>query len=58
MIDKFLGPPNLQVAGAPVQGRSGGGLFNKDGLVIGVCNAADPEDNEACSRRCRRFKRS
>ncbi|MGC3966002.1 MAG: thioredoxin domain-containing protein [Pirellulales bacterium] len=26
-IDKFLGPPNLQVAGQPVQGRSGGGLF-------------------------------
>jgi thiol-disulfide isomerase/thioredoxin len=45
-IDKFLGPPNLQVAGQPVQGRSGGGLFNRDGLVIGVCNAADPEDDE------------
>jgi hypothetical protein len=45
-IDKFLGPPNLQVAGLPVEGRSGGGLFNADGLVIGVCNAADPADNE------------
>ncbi|MHB1037677.1 MAG: trypsin-like peptidase domain-containing protein [Pirellulales bacterium] len=45
-IDKFLGPPNLQVAGQPVQGRSGGGLFAPDGLVIGVCNAADPQDNE------------
>jgi thiol-disulfide isomerase/thioredoxin len=45
-IDKFLGPPNLQVAGQPVEGRSGGGLFTPDGLVIGVCNAADPADNE------------
>ncbi len=45
-IDKFLGPPNLQVTGAPVEGRSGGGLFTDDGLVIGVCNAADPADNE------------
>lgn len=45
-IDKYLGPPNLQVAGQPVQGRSGGGLFDADGQVIGVCNAADPADNE------------
>jgi hypothetical protein len=45
-LDKFLGPPNLQVAGLPVQGRSGGGLFNAAGQVIGVCNAADPADNE------------
>jgi len=45
-LDKFLGPPNLQVAGLPVQGRSGGGLFTVDGQVIGVCNAADPTDNE------------
>jgi hypothetical protein len=29
-----------------VQGRSGGGLFSADGLVIGVCNAADPADDE------------
>lgn len=45
-IDKYLGPPNVEVAGQPVQGRSGGGLFNADGLVIGVCNAADPSDDE------------
>jgi len=45
-IDKFLGPPNLQVSGLPVQGRSGGGLYSADGHVIGVCNAADPADNE------------
>lgn len=45
-IDKFLGPPNVQVAGLPVQGRSGGGLFSADGQVIGVCNAADPADRE------------
>jgi len=45
-IDKFLGPPNVQVAGQPVEGRSGGGLFTPDGRVIGVCNAADPADNE------------
>jgi thiol-disulfide isomerase/thioredoxin len=45
-IGKFLGPPNLQVAGQPVQGRSGGGLFNTSGQLIGVCYAADPADDE------------
>ncbi len=45
-VDKYLGPPNVEVAGQPVQGRSGGGLFSADGQVIGVCNAADPQDNE------------
>ncbi len=45
-LDKFMGPANLTVAGLPVQGRSGGGLFSTDGYVIGVCNAADPSDNE------------
>lgn len=44
--NKFVGPPNLQVAGQPVQGRSGGGLFTPDGYLIGVCNAADPQDDE------------
>ncbi len=45
-LDKFLGPPNLQVAGMPVEGRSGGGLFSDDGRLIGICNAADPTDQE------------
>jgi thiol-disulfide isomerase/thioredoxin len=45
-VDKYLGPSNVQVAGQPVQGRSGGGLFAVDGTLIGVCNAADPADNE------------
>lgn len=45
-VNKFLGPANFQVAGQPVEGRSGGGLFTSEGFVIGVCNAADPTDNE------------
>jgi S1-C subfamily serine protease len=45
-IDKYAGPDNIEVAGLPVQGRSGGGLFSQEGYVIGVCNAADPECNE------------
>ncbi len=45
-LDRFLGPANVEVSGLPVQGRSGGGLFTADGLVIGVCNAAIPTDNE------------
>jgi hypothetical protein len=45
-LDKFVGPPSIQVAGQPVEGRSGGGLFSSEGYVIGVCNAADPSDKE------------
>jgi thiol-disulfide isomerase/thioredoxin len=45
-LNKFLGPPNLQTSGKPVEGRSGGGLFTPEGYLVGVCNAADPADNE------------
>lgn len=45
-LDKFVGAPSIQVAGQPVEGRSGGGLFSSEGYVIGVCNAADPSDKE------------
>jgi len=45
-VDKYLGPRNIEVAGAPVEGRSGGGLFDEQGRLIGVCFAADPRDNE------------
>ncbi|HEY1600037.1 MAG TPA: thioredoxin domain-containing protein [Pirellulales bacterium] len=44
--DKYAPAPNIQVVGQPVEGRSGGGLFTAEGFVIGVCNAADPADNE------------
>jgi hypothetical protein len=30
----------------PVDGRSGGGLFSADGFLIGICNAADRENQE------------
>ena len=45
-IDKYLGPPNITASGRPVDGRSGGGLFNAAGELIGVCSAADPEIDE------------
>jgi thiol-disulfide isomerase/thioredoxin len=45
-INRCEGPANLQVAGRPVDGRSGGGLFTDDGLVVGVCNAAGPGERE------------
>ena len=45
-IDRYQGHPNVEVAGTPVEGRSGGGLFNAQGQLIGVCYAADPQANE------------
>lgn len=48
--NKFVGPPNLQADGLPVEGRSGGGLFSEEGYVVGVCNAADPTDNAGLYR--------
>lgn len=45
-VNKYRGKPNYTAAGQPVDGRSGGGLFTADGLLIGVCNAADPAEDE------------
>ncbi|NLF68119.1 MAG: thioredoxin fold domain-containing protein [Candidatus Anammoximicrobium sp.] len=45
-LNKYQGPPNIESAGQPVIGRSGGGLFSADGQLIGVCNLADPQDDE------------
>ena len=39
--NQHLGVSNLEIAGAPIDGRSGGGLFDEAGRLIGVCNAAD-----------------
>lgn len=43
-LNRYLGPDNIECTGVPIQGRSGGGLFNADGRVIGVCIAADPKE--------------
>ena len=45
-LNRYHGPDNIQIAGLPADGRSGGGLFTAEGELIGVCNAADPLDNE------------
>jgi hypothetical protein len=39
--NQHLGVSNLEIAGAPIDGRSGGGLFDAQGRLIGVCNSAD-----------------
>lgn len=44
-IDRYMGPPHIEIHGHPVLGRSGGGLFTVDGLLIGVCNAADTQED-------------
>ena len=45
-VNRYQGPPNIEASGAPVEGRSGGGLFNTEGELVGVCFAADYEGNE------------
>jgi len=39
-VNKYDGPDNIECTGTPVQGRSGGGLFNADNQLVGVCIAA------------------
>lgn len=45
-VGRYAGPPNIEAAGMPVEGRSGGGLLNEQGQLIGVCYSADPEYDE------------
>ena len=44
-INRYLGENNFEVSGRPEQGRSGGGLFNSEGKLIGVLNSAIGEEN-------------
>ncbi len=41
-VDRYLGPATIECSSQPVQGRSGGGLFNHRSELVGVCSAADP----------------
>jgi thiol-disulfide isomerase/thioredoxin len=43
-LNRYLGPDNIECTDVPVQGRSGGGLFDTSGRLIGVCIAADQRD--------------
>jgi len=45
-LNRYIGSANIEIAGAPVQGRSGGGLFNSRGELVGVCFAADAQLDE------------
>jgi thiol-disulfide isomerase/thioredoxin len=45
-LDRYQGPPNIEVTGQPLPGRSGGGLFTESGLLVGICYAADRDDNQ------------
>lgn len=45
-INRYQGWGNVCASGAPAVGRSGGGLFNARGEVVGVCNNADYQDDE------------
>lgn len=44
-INQHLGRSNFEIAVAPVTGRSGGGLFDRKGRLIGICNAADHKND-------------
>lgn len=45
-LNRYNGPPNIEASGAPIQGRSGGGLFNAAHQLVGVCNFADTAADE------------
>jgi len=45
-LNRYSGGDNIECSIMPVQGRSGGGLFNEQGDVIGVCNGAVAHNNE------------
>ena len=40
-IDRYNGPANLVCSVDPQSGRSGGGLFDANGSLVGVCSCAD-----------------
>lgn len=45
-ITGYYNYPDARVAGRAKQGRSGGGLFNSYGTLVGVCSAAGPNNSQ------------
>lgn len=45
-VDRYNGPSNIVCTIDPAVGRSGGGLFNSGGQLIGVCSCADRDEHE------------
>ena len=45
-LNRYDGAANIECSTTPEGGRSGGGLFNSDGEIIGICSAADKDLNE------------
>jgi hypothetical protein len=43
-VNKYEGPDNLECTGTPVQGRSGGGLFNAQEELVGICFSAGVDE--------------
>lgn len=43
-LNRYLGPDTIECTGVPSEGRSGGGLFNRQGEVVGICTNADPNE--------------
>ncbi len=43
-LNRYAGPANVECTGLPALGRSGSGLFDSDGRLIGVCIAADQRE--------------
>jgi hypothetical protein len=47
-VNRYRGFPNQSIVGRPQSGRSGGGLFNERGELVGVCSAADGQEGLYC----------
>lgn len=45
-VDRYDGPENILCTNDPAQGRSGGGLFDVNNRIVGVCSAADRKARE------------
>ena len=45
-VDRYDGPQNILCTNDPAQGRSGGGLFNANNRIVGICSAADRKSRE------------